>query len=51
VPSEYGDVLRTLTETIAKGHGSRPNDDVLEVTGARPTRFEEFAARTAKAWR
>ena len=51
VPSEYGDVLRTLTETIAKGHGSRPNDDVLEVTGAQPTRFEEFAARTAKAWR
>ena len=51
VPREYGDVLRTLTETIAKGQGSRPNDDVLEVTGVQPTRFEEFAARTAKAWR
>ena len=51
VPREYGAVLRTLSETIAKGQGSRPNDDVLEVTGAQPTRFEEFAARTAKAWR
>lgn len=47
VPSEYGDVLRTLTETIAKGLGSRPNDDVLKVTGTRPIRFEEFAAATA----
>ncbi len=51
VPGEYGDVLRTLTETISKGHGSRPNDDVLEVTGAQPIRFEEFAGRTAQAWR
>ena len=51
VPDEYGNVLRALTETVASGHGSRPNDDVLTVTGAPPTRFEEFAARTAGAWR
>ena len=47
VPSEYGDVLRTLTETIAMGRGSRPNDDVLKVTGTQPIRFEEFAAAAA----
>jgi hypothetical protein len=51
VPDEYGNVLRALTETIASGHGSRPNDDVVTVTGTPPTRFEEFAARTAGAWR
>lgn len=49
VPAEYGQVLRTLTETIASGHGSRPNDDVLAATGAAPTRFETFAATTLKA--
>ena len=47
VPSEYGDVLRTLTETIAMGRGSRPNDDVVKVTGMQPIRFEEFAAAAA----
>lgn len=51
VPAEYGEVLRSLTATIASGHGSRPNDDVLVATGAAPTRFEEFAANTAPAWR
>jgi len=51
VPAEYGEVLRSLTETIASGHGSRPNGDVFAATGAAPTRFAEFAARTAPAWR
>ena len=51
VPNEYGNVLRALTETIARGRGSRPNDDVMTVTGDPPTRFEKFAARTASAWR
>lgn len=51
VPSEYGEVLRTLTETIATGRGSRPNDDVLKVTGAPPIRFEQFATSTVAAWR
>jgi uncharacterized protein YbjT (DUF2867 family) len=51
VPAEYGEVLRSLTETVASGHGSRPNDDVLVATGAAPIRFEEFAAKTAPAWR
>jgi hypothetical protein len=26
IPPEYGAVLRQLTETVASGHGSRPND-------------------------
>jgi uncharacterized protein YbjT (DUF2867 family) len=51
VPGEYGDVLRALTETIANGHGSRPNDDVLMVTGTPPIPLEDFAARTASEWR
>ena len=50
VPAEYGEVLRALTETVAGGQGSRPNDDVLVATGAAPTRFEEFAVKTAPAW-
>jgi len=50
VPAEYGTVLRALTETIATGHGSRPNDVVEKVTGAVPRNFEEFAAREASAW-
>ncbi|MDR3409675.1 MAG: NmrA family NAD(P)-binding protein [Formivibrio sp.] len=51
VPAEYSEVLRTLTGTVASGLGSRPNDDVLEATGAAPTRFTEFAAMAAPAWR
>jgi uncharacterized protein YbjT (DUF2867 family) len=51
VPSEYGDVLRTLTATIANGRGARPNDDVMRATGAPPSRFEEFAVSAARAWR
>jgi uncharacterized protein YbjT (DUF2867 family) len=51
VPAKYGEVLRALTETVASGHGSRPNNDVLVATGAAPTRFEEFAVKTAPAWR
>jgi uncharacterized protein YbjT (DUF2867 family) len=50
VPTEYGEVLKLLTETIASGGGSRPNDDVHAVTGAPPMSFAEFAQRTASAW-
>jgi hypothetical protein len=50
VPSEYGAVLRALTETIANGHGSRPNDDVLTVTGTPPISLKDFAARTGSEW-
>jgi uncharacterized protein YbjT (DUF2867 family) len=50
VPAEYGAVLRMLTETIASGHGSRPNDNVEKATGAAPTSFADFARRTAAAW-
>jgi uncharacterized protein YbjT (DUF2867 family) len=50
VPIEYGEVLELLTETVASGSGSRPNDDVRAVTGAPPKSFAEFAQRTASAW-
>jgi uncharacterized protein YbjT (DUF2867 family) len=51
VPAEYGEVLRTLTETIASGRGAQPNDDVLAATGAAPVSFADFAAKTAPAWK
>ncbi|HYZ57461.1 MAG TPA: NmrA family NAD(P)-binding protein [Streptosporangiaceae bacterium] len=51
VPAEYGEVLRTLTETIASGRGSQPNGDVLAATGAAPISFADFASTTAPAWK
>ena len=51
VPAEYGEVLRTLTETIASARGSQPNGDVLAVTGAAPISFADFASKTAPAWK
>jgi uncharacterized protein YbjT (DUF2867 family) len=51
LPADYGAVLRSLTETIASGQGSRPNGDVLAVTGVAPMHFAEFAANTVPAWR
>jgi uncharacterized protein YbjT (DUF2867 family) len=50
VPAAYGEMLRILTETVASGRGSRPNDNVEKITGAPPVRFADFARRTAKAW-
>ncbi|MBB2943402.1 uncharacterized protein YbjT (DUF2867 family) [Actinoplanes lutulentus] len=50
IPEAYGDVLRTLTSTIAEGHGSTPNGDVLAVTGSIPITFADFAARATSAW-
>ena len=50
VPAEYGEMLQMLTETVASGCGSRPNDDVEKVTGVPPTSFTEFALRTTAAW-
>jgi len=50
VPAENGVVLSVLTETIASGHGSRPNSDVEKATGAASARFADFARRTAAAW-
>ena len=47
VPADYGETLRMLTETIASGNGSRPNDNVEKITGAPPTNFADFARRTA----
>jgi uncharacterized protein YbjT (DUF2867 family) len=51
VPAAYGEVLRTLTETIAGGRGARPNGDVLAATGAAPVSFADFAAKTTPAWK
>jgi uncharacterized protein YbjT (DUF2867 family) len=50
VPAEYGEMLRSLTETVASGMGSRPNDNIEKVTGAAPVSFADFARRTAQAW-
>jgi uncharacterized protein YbjT (DUF2867 family) len=50
VPADYGVVLNWLTEMIASGHGSRPNDDVHRVTGSPPASFADFAHRNAHAW-
>jgi uncharacterized protein YbjT (DUF2867 family) len=50
VPAEYGEMLRMLTETIASGMGSQPNDNVQKITGAPPITFADFARRTAQAW-
>lgn len=50
VPTEYGEMLMLLTETIASDSGARPNDDVESVTGVPPKSFAEFAQRTASAW-
>jgi uncharacterized protein YbjT (DUF2867 family) len=50
VPAEYGEILQMLTETVASGRGSRPNDNVDKVTGAPPGNFSDFAKRTAAAW-
>jgi uncharacterized protein YbjT (DUF2867 family) len=50
VPAEYGEILQMLTETIASGRGSRPNDDIEKVTGAPPRNFTDFARRAAAAW-
>ena len=51
VPAEYGEVLRMLTETVASGRGSRPNNDILTATGSAPARFADFAVETAAAWK
>ncbi|MFI9051954.1 NmrA family NAD(P)-binding protein [Streptomyces sp. NPDC053427] len=50
VPADYDVMLRWLTGTIASGRGSRPNDDVLKVTGIPPSGFADFARRNARAW-
>jgi len=50
VPASYRVMLDWLTATIASGRGSRPNDDVLRVTGSPPAGFADFAHRNARAW-
>jgi uncharacterized protein YbjT (DUF2867 family) len=50
VPAEYGEMLQTLTDTVASDRGSRPNHDIETVTGTPPTSFADFAQRTAAAW-
>lgn len=51
VPHDYTMMLRLLTSTIANGNGSRPNDDVLRVTGRPPISFADFAAETTAVWK
>jgi uncharacterized protein YbjT (DUF2867 family) len=51
VPAAYGAVLRQLTETVANGHGSRPNGVVEEIIGRAPQTFRDFAHKNADAWK
>lgn len=50
MPAEYGVVLRQLTETIADGNGSRPNDTVEQITGTPARTFRDFARKNTAAW-
>ncbi|MGI5239275.1 NmrA family NAD(P)-binding protein [Dactylosporangium sp. CA-139066] len=51
VPIDYGIVLRQLTETVASGNGSRPDDTVEKITGNPARTFREFAHANAAAFR
>lgn len=51
VPRDYTTMLRRLTSAIADGNGSRPNDDVVTVTGRPPINFAEFATEAAQSWK
>jgi uncharacterized protein YbjT (DUF2867 family) len=51
IPPEYGAVLRQLTETVASGHGSRPNGTVEKITGTPAQTFRNFAHNNANAWK
>ncbi len=51
IPPEYGAVLRRLTETVASGHGSRPNGIVEQITGRSPRTFRTFAHHHVNAWK
>ena len=50
-PAEYGAVLRQLTETIASGNGSRPDDTVGRITGTPSRTFRDFARKNTAAWK
>ena len=50
LPADYSGMLAMLTETIATGHGSQPNNDVERVTGTPATTFTDFARCTASQW-
>jgi uncharacterized protein YbjT (DUF2867 family) len=50
LPADYSGMLAMLTESIATGHGSQPNNDVERVTGTPATTFTDFARCTASQW-
>ena len=47
--ADYAVMLRWLSGTIISGNGSRPNDDIENVTGGPPITFQDFARRNAHA--
>ncbi|MEV6102926.1 NAD(P)H-binding protein [Nocardia sp. NPDC051981] len=51
IPTEYGAVLRQLTEMVASGHGSQPNDSVEKITGHPARTFDQFAQANTSAWK
>jgi hypothetical protein len=50
LPADYSAMLALLTETVASGHGSRPNNDIEQATGVPPTTFTDFVRSTAPQW-
>ncbi|WP_328916865.1 MULTISPECIES: NmrA family NAD(P)-binding protein [unclassified Streptomyces] len=50
VPADYAVMLRWLTGAVIAGDGSKPTDDIEQVTGRPPTSFREFAERNAHVW-
>jgi uncharacterized protein YbjT (DUF2867 family) len=51
IPPMYEAVLRQLTETIASGHGSRPEGTVQKITGTPAGTFRNYAHHNANIWK
>lgn len=50
IPAEYAATLAALDEPIAAGAEDRVSPEVERITGQPPTRFVDFARRSAEAW-
>ncbi len=50
LPADYASIMRLVTDDIASGRGTQPNDVVQTVTGVPPISFREYATRTKHAW-
>ncbi len=50
IPAEYAAALAALDEPIAAGAEDRVSAEVERIAGRPPTRFVDFARRSAEAW-